>query len=288
MKHLFLGASLLMFSLNSFAQPGSKMTTKKKGPSTATYFDVNLNMGIPMEDFANTTSSLPFGFTMNVLYQPNTRAPFQFGGGLAFLSAGSRTINKNLTADILLGTTVIDQLVIPLEFKIRNNIVNGHAMIRIQPSFGAVRPYLDIVGGFNYFWTNTSLYDRSDQNYFTTDDKNRIFSKSQASDITWSAGGGVGLMARLNEQMFLNFSATYMFGGQVDYYDKDQIAAWDIELNTSVVPSNVESVSLQGNDVNINALPKRSKTDMLMAQIGITFPMNSAPKKTLPRKTFSR
>jgi len=98
------------------------MTNKKRGLNTANYFDLNLDVGIPQQNFADTTTSLPASVNLNILYQPDTRMPFQFGGGLAFLSAGNKTINKNLTADIIVGTTLIDQLVIPLEFRILNNI----------------------------------------------------------------------------------------------------------------------------------------------------------------------
>ena len=73
----------------------------------------------------------------------------------------------------------------------------------------------------------------------------------------------------------LIYLRTYIFGGQVNYYDKNQIADWDIELNPSVVTSVVGENSLNGNDVDINALPKRSITNMLMIQIGISLPLNS-------------
>jgi len=40
------------------------------------------------------------------------------------------------------------------------------------------------------------------------------------------------------------------------------------------VTSEVGENSLNGNDVSINALPKRIKTDMLMIRIGISLPLN--------------
>jgi hypothetical protein len=284
MKHFLYGFSLLIFSAISYAQPGAKIATKKISQTKATYFDLNVNVGIPQNSFASTTTSLPAGISLNILHQPNRRTPFQFGGGFAYLSAGSKTIDKNLSADIFVGTTLIDQLIIPLEFRIRNSILNGHAMIRLQFPNGLIRPYIDLVGGFNYLWTNTSLFDRSGQNYFSTDDNNRIFSKSQSSDLTWSAGGGLGLMVRLNAQMFLNLSATYMYGGRVNYFDKNQIDTWNIELNSSLVASEISENSLNEEDVTINALPKRSKTDMLMIQAGVSLPLNSSPNnsKTKP------
>jgi hypothetical protein len=95
-------------------------------------------------------------------------------------------------------------------------------------------------------------------------------------------------MTKLNAQLFLNISASYISGGQVNYYDKNQIADWDIELNPSVATSEVGENSLNGNDVNINALPKRSKTDMLMIQMGISLPLNltSSASKAEPRAKY--
>ena len=96
-------------------------------------------------------------------------------------------------------------------------------------------------------------------------------------------------MAKLNAQMLLNISTTNMFGGQVNYYDKNQIADWDIELNPSVVTSEVGKNSLNDDGVNINALPKRSITDMLMIQIGISLPLNltSSASKAEPGAKYN-
>jgi hypothetical protein len=282
--------SILILSLTintvCLAQVGSNMITRKKGPSASpqNFLDLTLTMGIPMDDYASTTTSLPFGVSCNYLYQPSSKVPFLFGGGLTFLSAGSKTINKDLTADITLGSTLIDQLVIPLEFSIRNQIVNGHAQIRIQATNDIVKPYLDILGGFNYFWTSTTLYDRSTQNYFQTDDKDRIFHKTQLRDLAWSGGAGVGIMARLSSTVYLNLGATYMFGGKLDYFDKEQISQWNIELNSSSLTSTNNENQLGSDDVNILALPKRSVTTMLFANAGVCFLLNGSSNSSGPKK----
>ncbi|MEX1188030.1 MAG: hypothetical protein WED33_02160 [Bacteroidia bacterium] len=259
------------FSFNIIAQPRPQVK-KPPPPKQQGFIDLSLTMGVPMESFAETTTSLPFGFTFNYLYQPYTRNPIAFGGGITYLSAGSRSIDKNLTADITVGNTLIDQLVIPLEFTIRNQIVNGHVMMRVQGHNKYFKPYLDILGGFNYFWTSTALYDRSPESYFDTDDNNRIFQKRQASDITWSAGGGVGFMARLGSSVYLNLGANYMFGGKVNYYDRDQIEEWNIELNASAAFNpNQSEQPLNEDDVNVDAFPKSSRTHMIFANLGVTF-----------------
>ena len=273
---------LFFQSIVCFSQVNNAANARKNiaSNSSSNYLDLTLTMGIPMDEFASTTSSLPFGFTLNYLHQPRTRLPFLYGGGFTYLSAGTNTINKTLTADITLGSVLIDQLRIPLEFNIRNQIVNGHLMMRIQGNHPTVKPYFDLLGGFNYFWTGTTLYDRSAENYFNTDDKDRIFHKNQLSRITWSAGAGLGVCAKLNKSTFLNLGATYMYGGKLDYFDRNQINEWDIELNSSTILSqNDKEGSLNSNNIDVDAFPKRSLTNMLFAQAGVTFWLNAVDSR---------
>jgi len=247
-------------------------TSRPENPRQSQYIDLTLTMGIPMEGFANTTTSLPFGLTFNYLYQPQNRLPFSYGGGITYLSAGSRTVNKNLTADITVGNTLIDQLVIPLEFRISNQIVNTHAIFRTQAPGKYFRPYADIYAGFSYFWTSTSLFDRSDQGFFrTTNDNNLIFRQTQSSAITWNLGAGAGFQAYVGRNTFINLNASYMLGGAVDYYDKSQIETWNIELNSSNFNPSQTDQELNKDDVDINAIPKRSRTPMIFASAGVTF-----------------
>ena len=117
-----------------------------------------------MDAFANTSTSLPFGFTFNYLHQPSTCSPIHFGGGLTPLSAGSKTIKETLSADIKVGNTRIDQLNIPLEFRIGNSIFHRQPLMRIQAHNKILKPYIDFLAGFNYLWTSTTLHNRSNQN----------------------------------------------------------------------------------------------------------------------------
>jgi hypothetical protein len=77
-KHLRLEISLLLLSSISLAQSGSKMTNKKRGLNTANYFDLNVNFGIPQQNFANTTTSLPAGVTLNILYRFAAKRSWRF------------------------------------------------------------------------------------------------------------------------------------------------------------------------------------------------------------------
>jgi hypothetical protein len=261
------------------AQVNNMANTNKNAIAnkSANYLDLTLTMGIPMAEFGETTSSLPFGFSMKYNHQPNVKLPFLYGLGFSYLWAGSKSVQETETINITAGGVIIDQFQIPLEFAIRNQIINGHLNFRIQGNNPIVKPYIDFLGGFNYFWTNTALYDRSGQNFFDTDDRDRIFQKTQLGNFTWSAGSSVGVSAHLNKATFLNVSAGYLFGGRLNYYDKNQINDWDISINANQSPSNGSYDS--NNVTNTSALAKRSKTDMLLVQAGISVWLDAVESK---------
>jgi hypothetical protein len=269
MKRFF---SLVVFCVATTALIAQPNNNKKPAPKhrSTTFGDFSANLGIPMYSFAETSSSMPFGLNFNIIHQPTSRVPILFGGGIAYLHAGGNRVDRLLTADITAGNIIIDQLSIPLEFRMNNHILNGHGLVRFQAPGKYFKPYIDLVGGFNYLWTGTAVYDRSPQRFFATDDNGLITRKTQESSFTWAAGFGAGAFIYLNPDLFLNINATYMGGGWARYYDKNQINNWDVQLNVNGA-SDVQSGSLGDDALNVNAFPKNSRTDMIYAQIGIGF-----------------
>jgi hypothetical protein len=260
----------ILFTQFAFSQnnPAPKQPPKKR---SNTYGDLNLTMGIPMYNYKETTTSLPFGGTFNILHQPSRHIPILFGGGITYLHAGGQRVNETLTAEITANGIPIqgfEPLVIPLEFRMNNHILNGHAMVRFQAPLRYVKPYIDILGGFNALWTSTAVYDNSPQRYFTTtNDNNLIDRQTQQSAFTWSAGFGAGFYIFLNEDTYLNLNASYLGGGWARYFDKKQVQSWDVQLSVSS-PTPGEG-SLNADNINVNTIPKNSRTDMLYAQLGL-------------------
>ncbi len=273
-KPILLCLSSLLLSATLIAQPNNNTNNRnaQRGPRSATWGDLNLALGIPMYSFAETSSSIPFGLTFNVLHQPQLRVPFLIGGGFTYLHAGGNRVNRNLTADITAGGVLIDQLNIPLEFRMNNNILNGRFMLRFQAPTRFVKPYIDLVGGFNYLWTATSVYDRSPQRFFAHDNDDGLITRNtQESSFTWTAGFGVGTYIYLNSNLYLNLNATYLGGGWARYFDRNQIQNWDVQLNVGGIGAGAGEGSFESNDLAINAVPKVSRTDMIAAQVGIGF-----------------
>ncbi len=263
---------ILFITHTAFAQNNTQNNKELKRPHYTGYFDLNLNMGIPMQEYGTATTSIPFGFNLSYMHQPNRKVPLLIGGDLGYLGVGSKTNNRTLTSDITANGVLIDRLEIPLRFVINNNLLASHLKLRFLSPTEYVKVYIDGIGGFNYLWTATAVYDKSEQHYFTKNGQNDnglIRRKTQLQSLTYSAGAGVGLLIQLEPNFFLNMAAHYAFGGRANYYDNSQIKNWNIGLNTSGYSPNQSGGTLTDSDLTVDATPKRSKTDMLLIQLGV-------------------
>ena len=75
----------------------------------------------------------------------------------------------------------------------------------------------------------------------------------------------------MSDYSFINLGIHYAFGGVAKYYDRDQIKDWDIQLNVSGYNSNQQTGTFNNDDISVSAIPKKSRTDMLLIEGGITF-----------------
>ena len=253
---------LLTFAGNMFAQNTTTKTHR------VFYGDIGLELGIPMKEFADSTNAIGFGFGGGVMYQPSNKVPLLIGGDLGFLVYGSNTQRQTLYANITAGTTIIDQLSMPLKFETTNSMFNMHLRMRLQAPTTIIRPYVDGVAGFNSMFTSTSLYDESEQHYFSTADDPLITSSTESADVTYQIGYGGGILIDLVDNLHLNLQANYLYGGNISYFDANKTDNWDISLSSTSLssPSNLSS-----SDLNFNAVPTTSKSDMLLFLLSVSF-----------------
>ncbi len=127
-----------------------------------------------------------------------------------------------------------------------NNIFLTHLLVRAEPRHGAVRPYLDGLIGFKYLFTKTTInLDSEDNNP----------SETNLSDLTLSYGFGGGVQVRLNPhpkrlEVLLDGKVRYLRGSRAEYLREG-------------------SIRREGGEVFFDVL--RSRTDVVTAQVGITF-----------------
>ncbi|MEZ4964900.1 MAG: hypothetical protein R2791_06635 [Saprospiraceae bacterium] len=262
----------LLASAGLSAQSRTRFTPQKKQPERTEFpmLDLSFYMGIPVNQFADNTDALGFG-AKGSFYMPfGPKTPLYFGigfGGMIF-GSNSKQINEELV--ISSGSTVIGTIPVNLEARTNNWMLNGLLSLRYKAPFEYVQPYLEVTGGGSYLYTRTVLYDRSDRGIFTSDENDVINSRTLESSFTYNYGGGGGFLIRLGEPVYLNVGVTYLRGGRAKYFDKDQTSQWDIQFTGS---GNFDPNNVQSDDVTLDYAgePKKSTTDMIQVNLGVTF-----------------
>jgi hypothetical protein len=155
---------------------------------------------------------------------------------------GAYLIYGNKTRNVPWSTTIPDVF---LDVTTTNNIAQFHLFLRLEPPSGPIRPYVDGLVGFNYFWTETSV--KSEQ-------------ENQAQ-IAWSFsyGGGAGLKIKVYEkvkddgklvELLIDLRVRYLLGGKAEY----------LKDNTPMRIENGRAIY----DTD------KSTTDLLSGQVGVS------------------
>ena len=125
-----------------------------------------------------------------------------------------------------------------------NNIFQAHALVRVQPRTGRVRPYAEGLLGFSYAYTSTGVDLGDDADTSTT----------HLGDYAPSVGGGGGvtilLLSRREARLSLNLGLRYLTGGDADYLTKGAI---------------------RRDETGATFEPSRSPLSMVSTQIGMAF-----------------
>jgi len=236
------------------------------------YAELNLGVAIPMQDFRANTDATGVGGQLNLLVPVGRQlSNLYLGLGGGYIVYGQNRQNEDLRAEITANGQLIDQLIIPLEVRTTNNIINGHALLRVQADSAFLVPYIQGNLGFRRIATDTRLYDRSDEGFFVDNaDNDLITTQNNLSDWVFSYGGGAGLHFNFSSSVCVTLSANYLLGGRAEYYDADDTEQWAIEFTGS----NYDSGELSGEDLQVEAAPRESRTDMLFVEIGLAFSFN--------------
>jgi hypothetical protein len=171
-------------------------------------------VGAPQGEFKDNLDATGYGITGHIGYSPKTQ-PLMIGVEFGYMNYGSETRTEPFS------TTIPDVFV---NVTTTNNLVLTHLFLRVQPSRGIIRPYLEGLVGFSYFFTETKI-----------ENKNRsgeeIASNTNQDDATFSGGGGLGAMVQVYSkdkdnrkiEVLLDFRTRYLLGGEAEYLKKGSI-----------------------------------------------------------------
>lgn len=199
-------------------------------------FGANFLTGFPQSDFRQNLDATGFGLDLLALYQPS-QYPVGFGIDAGIMTYGSterrEPFNPNIPeVSILVQTS--------------HNIAIGHLFSRIQPLEGRVRPYLDLLFGFNYLYTESKIQD--ERNF------EDIAGTTNFDDFTSSVGFGAGSKFKIAEttdpdsgnllKVYLDVRARYLLGGDAEYIRKGSIRNENGRLAYDLDQSRTDLLSL--------------------------------------------
>ncbi|MEL6612237.1 MAG: hypothetical protein AAFQ53_09100 [Bacteroidota bacterium] len=183
--------------------------------------NLRLEGGVPLGDFQDSVEDIGFGLAGQLLFQPEG-VPLALGFEGSFLTYG-RQVNPVPVNFGGSGVSVADQIT-------HNNIASLGLVLRIQPNGGAVQPYIEGFGGFNYLHTRVSLDQAvvaNNNNGFGGDPVvvTRNSGNTVVDDFAFTYGGGGGLLLRVFNGLdngqhvtaYVDFGARYLLGEEADY-----------------------------------------------------------------------
>ncbi len=210
---------------------------------------LNMIFAAPQNEFKTNVKNLGVGVGMEgLLFFGNSSVPFGVGLNIGFINYGNEDFNAPLSTT-LPGITV--------NVNRSNNIANFHILFRMTTNSTVVKPYLDLLFGGNYLFTESKVTSEKDGSEFA--------SSKNISDYAWSYGFGGGLLINIwapgegnnvqIDRLFLDLKARYLKGTEAEYLTEG-----------SIIGNPNGSVTL---------LTSKSKTDLLLIQVGVTAQFNS-------------
>ncbi|HPF89419.1 MAG TPA: hypothetical protein PLL57_02045 [Flavobacteriales bacterium] len=186
-----------------------------------------LELGVPLGEFEHTWGSTVYGISANIA-MPMRNLPLEFGYDFSWGRMGSEYSTPRASGGLL--SAVQQQSV-----DVKCNIYGHHALARLNPLRGNIRPYGEVMLGARNFVTRSTV---TTEEGVTGDER----------DGSWvaSSGWAVGLMYGIGRQVFLEGRVERLFNGKVDYVDPRTIEiASDGGVSYEKLNSRTESLQIQ-------------------------------------------
>lgn len=171
-------------------------------------------VGSPQREFRKNVDNVGFGVAGNVGFAPEG-TPIMLGLEFGFMNYGSTSRREPFS------TTIPDVFV---DVSTTNNFILGHAILRVQPNAGVIRPYLQGMVGFNYLFTETKIENINVPGQ-------EVASSNNLSDGAFSYGAGAGMLIWVYSppegnglsDIFIDVGTRYVFGGEAEYLKEGSI-----------------------------------------------------------------
>ena len=208
-------------------------------------FQASLNfiMAYPQNDFKMNVDRTFYGLSGEFFYQ-FPKSAFSAGLILEYMNYGSETRTGPLSDDIP---------DVWVDVTTRNSILSLAAVLRLSPTGGPFRPYVEGLVGFNYLFTYTAINDDGD---WSED----IATTTNFDDWALTYGLGAGAIVRALDvrshegrsifSMYFEIGLRYLKGGTAEY---------------------LRERSILRDQGSLTYAPLMSSTDLVKSHFGVVF-----------------
>lgn len=267
MRRLLIFLPACLCCLQTFAQTAPPAQPTKPRKDYQLFAGISLAFGLPQAEFKENLQSIGVGIDGMFAWQPGRHFPVAVGLDVGYMAYAMHTQRQTLYAEVKSGNTIISTLEIPLRIETASSIVDPQVFLRFIAPTKKIVPFVDAIFGFTYFRTGTSIYDESSRRQLSTAEDGLITRDTNLDDWTMNYGCAFGLQYELKPQVAIHLRCAYIFGGEAQYYSGRQTESWDINLTTTPTDPN----NISANELDVNATPYESRTDMVSIKAGVTF-----------------
>lgn len=193
-------------------------------------FSLDLQLGAPQKEY-KTQLGDRLGFGVGGMFGVRLAdSPVMIGVDMGFMNFGIETRDEPLS------TTIPD---IRVEVENSYNLFHGDLLLRLIAPQTTVRPYLDGLVGFNYFYTETVLRERGG---FV--DEPALLRDTNFRDTSLSYGFGAGIQFKVynvdGNSVYVHLNSRYMFGREAEYLREGSIIRENGNVTFDVVQSTTD------------------------------------------------
>lgn len=197
-------------------------------------FNLRTQVAFPLEEFAEQNESIAFGvggMFLVPLTEDESVVSLGLDAGYMIYGMKSDDYTDNRGFEYTLNTN--------------NNIFEGFAVLRFKPRWveAPIYPYVDGLVGGRYIYTRTTEEEGGEE----------LDAYIEQDGFAFAYGGAGGLLISLSDEIKLDIRGVYTQGSKAKYLTRNSIYPDPVSPNEFIY------------DV------KRTRTDMLNFQIGITF-----------------
>jgi hypothetical protein len=182
---------------------------------------LDFNVGAPQGEFNEQLDRLGVGLNFTGGYQFR-ESPFMLALDLGFMNFGTDSREEPLSSTIPDLTVLVEN---------SYNLATGNIVMRAISPESAVRPYLEGLFGFNYFYTETTIRERG----FGSDEP--VLRDTNFDDFTLNYGFGGGAFFRIWQNkrenvdpysveassIYISLASRYLFGNEAEYLKEGSI-----------------------------------------------------------------